>query len=353
MNNTKLECINISCWNCRGLVTSIPYLKELMKESDVISLSEHWLQPNRLCILNEISDDFNVISRSSKYADSSNFGYKRGQGGVALFWRKTIKGISPITNSINDRICGIRYQSNGGRLINIYSLYLPSPGSQDDYSAYIDFLADTISNNERGVLSIVFDDMNGDVGHLGGSRSHRPPNKLRKVVAKFFREFSLVPMNMKVGTKGPLNTFRGSMGSSTLDYIAVPQSLEGNVSDCQVIDEDILNNSDHLAVTLCLSIEGIMSSYIKPKASRIKWGKINPDMLKEWYRDPTGSFCLDLFDEGRLDVNNPELIDEVIDKITKRLSSLSNKLPRYKFRKHLRPFWNETLTWLKREKVKF
>ena len=78
MNNTKLECINISCWNCRGLVTSIPYLKELMKESDVISLSEHWLQPNRLCILNEISDDFNVISRSSKYADSSDFGPKRG-----------------------------------------------------------------------------------------------------------------------------------------------------------------------------------------------------------------------------------------------------------------------------------
>ena len=62
---------------------SIPYLKELMKESDVISLSEHWLQPYRLRILNEISDDFNVISRSSKYADSSDFGHRRGQGILA------------------------------------------------------------------------------------------------------------------------------------------------------------------------------------------------------------------------------------------------------------------------------
>ena len=54
------------------------------------------------------------------------------------------------------------------------------------------------------MLSIVCGDMNGDVDHLGGSRSHRPPNKLGKVVAKFFREFSLIPMNKKVGTMARL-----------------------------------------------------------------------------------------------------------------------------------------------------
>ena len=95
MSNVELEHITMSCWNCRVLSTSIPYLKELMKENDIISLSEHGLQPNGLIMLHAISNECIVISRSSKHADSSDFGYKRCQGGVALFLRKSMKGIPP------------------------------------------------------------------------------------------------------------------------------------------------------------------------------------------------------------------------------------------------------------------
>ena len=184
--------ISIVCWNTRGLVASLPYLNKLMVKNDIIAISEHWLHSNKLRTLNNISNDFNVIARSSKYADASEYGYKRGQGGVALFWRKTLGGVSPITTIKHDRFCGMRLQCDDGRVLNILSVYMPSPGSPDDYNEVMDELADVINGMDEGSLTIVCVDFNGDVGHLGGPRSTRRPTHFGKKVNNFFNEFPYV-----------------------------------------------------------------------------------------------------------------------------------------------------------------
>ena len=47
-----------------------------------------------------------------------------------------------------------------------------------------------------------------------------------------------------------------------------------------------------------------------------------------------------------------EGIDAIVDHVTKSLIKLDKALPRAKFSKHIKPYWNETLTLLKKEKVK-
>ena len=194
--------ISIVSWNSRGLVTSLPYLHDLMKNNDIISLSEHWLHSNKLNTLADISNDFNMIARASKYSDASTLGYKRGQGGVALLWRKSLGGISPITTLIHDRICGIRMQDESGRVINILSIYLSAPGSADEFNIVIDELSEVVERMEEGSLTIVCGDYNGDVGHLGGPRSTRRPTPQGRKVMKFLNEFSLYPTNMSTD-EGP------------------------------------------------------------------------------------------------------------------------------------------------------
>ena len=165
------------------------------------------LEPSKRA--NRLPQDFNVVARVSKYADASDYGYKRGQGGVALFWRKSLCGASLITSLIHDRICGIRMQSSFGRVLNILSVYMPSPGASDDFDVVLDELADAVESLETGSLTLICGDFNGDVGHLGGPRSMRKPTIPGKKLMSFFNEYSFKLCNIGLSTKGPLNTVKG------------------------------------------------------------------------------------------------------------------------------------------------
>lgn len=55
----------MSYWNCRGLSTSVPYLKALMEEgSKVVVLSEHWLWPYELHMLKEIDEEYEGLGEA-------------------------------------------------------------------------------------------------------------------------------------------------------------------------------------------------------------------------------------------------------------------------------------------------
>ena len=165
-DNTQTQQLSMACWNSRGMVAALPYLNKILEDNDIVALSEHWLHSNRLNVLTELTQDFNVIGRASKQAEAGDYGYKQGQGGVALFWRKSLCGVSPITSLVHDRICGILLQSTLGNTLNILSVYMPSPGSTDDFDVVLDELAEIVESMEDGSLTLILRDFNGDVGHL-------------------------------------------------------------------------------------------------------------------------------------------------------------------------------------------
>ena len=83
---------------------------------------------------------------------------------------------------------------------------------------------------------------------IGMPKSNRKPTNVGKVVAIFFKEFSLIPSNMLLESNGPINTFNGRMGSSTIDFIAIRESLKNLLVSSEVLCDEILNLSDHNAV---------------------------------------------------------------------------------------------------------
>ena len=185
------------------MLTSVPYLNILMRDNDIITISEHWLHANCLHKLHDISDDFYSVSRARKHSGPEQFGVRRGQGGVAIFCRKTLGGISPISEITHDRICGLRLQTKSKRIVNIFSIYFPSPGSADDFGTVIDECAEIISNREHNAFNIICGDYNGDVGHLGGRKSNRKPNKKTALLSAnllksfpYFRPTSPTPLQV-------------------------------------------------------------------------------------------------------------------------------------------------------------
>ena len=59
----EISRVRISCWNARGYLTSIPYMRELMSQCDILAISEHWVHENRLFKLSQISDSHLCFAR--------------------------------------------------------------------------------------------------------------------------------------------------------------------------------------------------------------------------------------------------------------------------------------------------
>ena len=351
-HNCQKDNITISSWNSRGLVAALPYLNKLMLTSDIITISEHWLQENRLNVLLEISNDFNVVARSSKHAGAGSYGSIRGQGGVALLWRKSLAHITPISNLTHDRICGVRVPLQDGRTLLVYSVYLPSQGSKEDFRYVLDEIYDIVYNDNPNELCMICGDFNGDVGYLGGPRSTRPPSKQGQYVSNFLNEIGLLPANLCNIATGPVNTFMGGMGSSTLDYLAIPTSLRSCLVSCEVLDEHILNTSDHLAITMTLSIVcGINNAYKAPIKGKILWEKGRLKGKLELYRKSIAGVVDNITQFWDFESTNSDGIDNIFDTLASGILAADKVIPRSSPSFHARPYWNESLNLLKKQKV--
>ena len=341
--------ISIASWNSRGMLTSIPYLNNLMKENDIIAISEHWQHANCLHKLLNISDEFYCISRASKHSSSEQYGVRRGQGGVAIFWRKSLSGISPISEITHDRICGLRLQTESKCIVNIFSIYLLSQGSSDDFDTVVDEVSEIINDREHNAFNIVCGDYNGDVGYLGGKRSNRKPNKNGIRVSKFFEEFSLFPTNLSQIATGPVITFKGGMGSSTIDFIAIPEGLRNNLASCEVLCDNTLNTSDHYAVQSKLKLQCLPPMIpCSNQKGKISWKKAGTILkFQNLVRDNVNKLVTE-FDHENCSIRD---IECVLNDLVKYLADASDKLPRAKFRSNVKPYWNPTLTNLKKVKV--
>ena len=73
-------------WNMRGVMYGTPHLIALLPSVDIAIITEHWLHQHSNMFLCNLSSDFNVVLKCEKESK----GCKRGFGGIAVMYRKTI-----------------------------------------------------------------------------------------------------------------------------------------------------------------------------------------------------------------------------------------------------------------------
>ena len=124
------------------------------------------------------------------------------------------------------------------------------------------------------------------------------------------------------------------------------------VTSCRVHERDVLNTSDHLPVSASIGIAGLTSQVVNPTGQgRIKWNKLNAhDKVTRYQRKLETHLRLikDSFNDSDGSTAN---IDLAFDRLTNTIQQISKSLPRTKYMKHLKPYWDENLTLLKRRKV--
>ena len=118
--------LEITTWNCRGLRSGEPYIRQLADEgNDIVVITEHWLwlfEAERLCQIHplftaEIKTDVRLNENST---------LQRGCGGVGLMWKKSLDA-TPISSISRDRICVLRLKMPPPETteVTILGVYLP------------------------------------------------------------------------------------------------------------------------------------------------------------------------------------------------------------------------------------
>lgn len=114
--------LRIACWNCSGIYGNYFYARDLLKNTDILALSEHWLYNDELSFLDGLDDQFCYYASSSRLNDNTRR-WKRGQGGVGLLWRKNLV-VKKIF--LSDRLVAIKIKTGPARWSIICGVYLPS-----------------------------------------------------------------------------------------------------------------------------------------------------------------------------------------------------------------------------------
>ena len=173
--NSSSMLLKLCCFNVRGLTSNSHYIEKLLRDCDVIALSEHWLHDYNLNLIHKLNKDFKFFPMASPREEDPVYCVPRlirGHGGVALGWRTSLdQFVSPLPFVSTCRMVGIEFNPTNFPLF-IISVYLPSRyGCTDDFKEALDQLEAIIMLLPPGADIIIMGDFNADIGHLGGPQS--------------------------------------------------------------------------------------------------------------------------------------------------------------------------------------
>ena len=296
---------------------------------------------------------FHAHGCASNESTEESYGICRGSGGVAILWRKGLPGISPLLEIKHDRFCGIRVQLTNNSTLKVYSVYMPAAGSNESLSQVLDELSGELEANDDEVHKLICGDFNGDMGHEGGPRGIRQPTRAGRHVGQFMGRHNCIAANLMRHAEGSIDTFVSHNGASTIDYVMVPEGYRRRVLSCKTECDNPLNTSDHLPIHVVLDINRI-GGYVKCDTGQrvLRWDKMGPAELSEKYQVPLGNLLRGLDFDNHEQLNAEEEIDSLFDAVVNAVKEATREIPTSKFSRHLKPYWTDDLTRLKREKVR-
>jgi hypothetical protein len=121
-------------YNCKGFTSSVPYILQLLAQCDVLCLTETWLRPEELYMIETIINDhfacsdqcnFSVFSKSSMMDLD---GCQRGRpfGGMAIIMKHSNELTYREVSLSNDRLQAVQFLDRSGNVIHLLcNVYMP------------------------------------------------------------------------------------------------------------------------------------------------------------------------------------------------------------------------------------
>jgi endonuclease/exonuclease/phosphatase family metal-dependent hydrolase len=221
---------------------------------------------------------------------NDNIYTRRWYGGIAILWNKSLaNNVEKCVDLGNDRICVIKVTLTGSMPVWIIGVYLPQRecaiSQFDEYLYQLEYIIERCQSEGNVVIA---GDFNCHFGVGIGPRAWgRTTNNANKLKGSIDRQFLSI-VDLESTCVGPKYIFHvNGVGTSYIVHCLVSDNLRSNVLLCQILDENILNTSDHLPIRVTLDVNLPKFHYISQHhVHRVAWEKLTDDNIQNSYTVP-------------------------------------------------------------------
>ena len=264
----------------------------------------------------------------------------------------------------SDGICVVQLITDNSSIF-IVSVYLPHQTCRiSDYNNELSKLQNVIDECSTTPNSsyIIIGDLNASFPRGFDIRCDGIGNMNAVKLRSFVLHNDMTVADIGALGYGPRFTFRGWNSCTYLDHVIVSNDILAYIRWCCVLNDGLKNVSDHLALLVNMSVT--IGYHNRPNAcatQRVAWHRMTDHDIETSYALPLDELSIDTMDmygynEESLDNGhvhpdiNPRVLDEIVDEFTNNMVTVSQRLPRAKYNKLLKPYWDRNLTELNRNK---
>ena len=356
------ETFSLFTWNMRANYSiAKPFITKYGYGCEFICLNDHGLFESELYKIENMYNDYSGHAKASKHLNNSDLGKRRGYGGCAVLWKKSLDNrIRPLPEKGTDRMCVVQFQTPCS-IVYIVSVYLPHQTCIiDNFDLEIDKLNDLCCECNAVGSTILLGDTNCHFGLEYSIRSFGSSTAHARKLGNIIKACNMSVVDLSEKCTGPSYTWMSDNGRhvSYIDHVIVSEKLVPFVKSCKILEDDIINVSDHLPLLCTINVE---YSIVKPSTvrPRVAWHKASASDIERLYTEPLEVQLENVMQEYNINVNEAwdEMqcyvetdINEVLVKFQCMIIEQSKALPASKFNKALKPYWNQNLTALCHEK---
>lgn len=332
--------LRIKSWNVRGIMYGTPYLSELLNNTDVFIVVEHWLLPEQISFVESIHPNFYSYGICDKRIpiEPENRTRSIGFGGVAIMWRKEIP-VFPVERESTDRVLLAVVKCKNVD-IHIIGVLLPSTNQTvDEFKSTLEHIERLYDSYSQNGPVIILGDFNAHLSHGYGGKNTVKSNERGKLIEQFLDERRLQSVSSQNNTAGPDYTYvaLGGEQTSLIDHVVISEDKLDLVGESGIIKDHYLNCSDHLPIFVNISLEELIN--IKPttinNAMGVNWRKVSTDdacTYRQLVRESLTSTALD--------GTTLKGIEEYITDVSYFLVHAADlSLPKKRYRPFLKPYW--------------
>ena len=348
--------LTITSWNVRSINKATPYINELLNyhNSDVLCISEHRLYEHELYKLNEIANGYDVVAKSSHDLNEYNQSRKPGHCGIALFYRKSLSHRIKSVEVNSDRICAIEVVgAYDNRSLFIINVYLPHQSCTiSNFKEHVDILHELIIKCQiHGEIVIIGDtncNFGRNIGHRFSGISTGNANYFKHVIDQC--ELDIVDgMELCQGARYSFHV--DGIGTSYVDHCVTSKLVTANTINCEVLEDCLLNTSDHLPVQIIVSLISHINVSPNVKMSKVAWHKLSDEDVYNKYtvylNDRLDYICEQIDNmeyQSSIGKNIVKNIDKTLHILVESMIDVSSNLPHTKYNCNLKPYWSKLLS---------
>ena len=254
---------SLCTFNCHGLKSSLQYVLDLCKSHDIIIVNEHWLQHSDFYTISDIfkSNGMSIYLKSSM--DPTECFRGRPFGGVGFVCANLENVSYKLIECVSDRILGLEVIINQTVVLTLLGVYLHVPHddcTSDRTELYVETLCqmqhliDTLKCN---VPLVILGDMNTAlpaVEFLADRWHCKTPYSKHSALLYDFISYNHMCVADFMFPQSVSYTYKHGNKCSYIDHILITNYMCEDVIKCDILDHDMDNVSDHLAVSLSLAV---------------------------------------------------------------------------------------------------